>query len=163
MFGSAGVRAAGAALVWGVGGFGGRAGRPVGRAGRRVGRSGGVDRGVAGGAGGVAATGGPGLLELLAAAEHGWARGEGESEGPRPAAPAVTRRAATGTRRAPRWGWDTGPGAAQAGRAAGASRQRPGAGDQARQAGAGRAVGLRGLWWRVGRRAGNGRVPGAGV
>ena len=31
------------------------------------------------------------------------------------------------------------------------------------QPGAGRAVLLRGLRWRVGRRAGNGRVPGAGV
>ena len=40
-----------------------------------------VDRGVAGRAGGAAAAGGPGLLELLATAEHGRAGREGESEG----------------------------------------------------------------------------------
>src|SRR5689334_10214962 len=74
MLDSAGVRAAGDALVWGVGGFGGRAGGPAGRAGC-------VDRGVAGRVGGVAAAAGPGLFELLAAAERRRARGKGQSEG----------------------------------------------------------------------------------
>src|SRR4249920_3588547 len=70
----AGVRAAGDAFLWGVGGSGGRAGGPAGRAGC-------VDRGVAGRAGGVAAAGGPGLLELLAAAERRRAGCESRGEG----------------------------------------------------------------------------------
>ena len=53
--------------------------------------------------------------------------------------------------------------AAEAGWAAGASRERSGPGGHPRPPGAGRAVGLPGLRWRVGRRAGNGRVLGAGV
>src|SRR5512133_3517975 len=97
MLDSAGVRAAGDALVWGAGGPGGRAGC--------------VDRGVAGRVGGVAAAAGPGLLELLAAAELRRAGREGQSEGGQalgwPAGRAVT--AAT----AIRGGWCGGrPGSA---------------------------------------------------
>jgi len=152
MFDSRGVRAAGDALVWGVGGSGGRADRPAGRAG-------GVDQGVTGRAGGAAAAGGPGLHELLAAAEHGRAGREGEGQGgrrgDRPGRPALTRRTAV-RGCAP-------PTPAQAGWAAGASRQQPGPGGHPRPPGAGRAVLLRRLRWRPGRGAGNGRRPRAGV
>ena len=87
MLDSAGVRAAGDAFVWGVGGVWWPSRRPAGRAGC-------VDRGVAGRVGGVAAAGGPGLLELLAAAEHGRAGCDGEGESGRAGRTAAIRGAA---------------------------------------------------------------------
>src|SRR5690349_5097054 len=109
---------------------------------------------------------GRGLLELVAAAEYGRAGREGQGQGQgrdgptagRAAGPALAR-GAFGRDRA------VGPGTAppQAGWAAGASWQWPGPGDHPGSSGADRALWLRRLRRRPGRRSRNGRYPGAGV